>query len=418
MLQPYRVLASVPSAVPLMVGSLVANLYAPAVPLVLTFLVADWTGSYAVSGAVAAAMLVGQAVAGPLRGRMADRSSAPRLLLVTGGLFLAGMVVMTAVVSTGLLAPSAWWVLLPVSLLTGLSRPPAAQLARSVWPRITGEVGRNAAYSVEATAQELLFIVAPVLAAFAVGFWGSDVAALLCGVLALAGAAVFAAVLWRAGLGGVPAHTGSAAPSAPAVTGSLFSVAGFPRLLIFGGLLVGGLVTTDLVLIGWAREQGDPELAGVLAAVWALGSLGGGLVIGGFGGRPRLGRRACFASFGLVVLAPALPPLADPGSPLLVSAILLAGGAAIAPTLAAANSRMAEIAPHRQRSEAFGWFTSACQTGATAASPIAGAFLDTAGPGAAAAAAAVMVAVAAGVVTHHTVRLSPGPPAHEETLTA
>ncbi len=411
MLQPYRTLAAVPHAPLLMACSLIASLYGPAVPLVMTFLLVDWTGSYAVGGMLAAALLVGQAVASPVRGRMADRSSAARILLVTGASFLAGMVAMT--VLTGLLPARAWWMVVPVALLTGLCRPPVQQIARAIWPRIAGAEGRGAAFAVEATAQELLFVFAPVLAAFAVGFWGSEVAAVLCGSVAFGGAAVFATALWRAGLAGAPPATreGSSAPAG----GSLFAVSGFPRLLVFGGLLVAGLVTTDLVLIGWARNLGSPELAGVLAAVWAIGSLVGGLVVGGVGGRPRLARRACFASIGLLALTPVLPPAADPGSPVLVCAILFAGGVAIAPTLAAANGRMAEIAPEHRRSEAFGWFGSACMAGATAASPIAGALLDTVGAGAAAGAAAVVVALGAVLVAHHTVRFSPSVAAREDT---
>ncbi|MFD0491278.1 MFS transporter [Saccharopolyspora spinosporotrichia] len=186
-------------------------------------------------------------------------------------------------------------------------------------------------------------------------------------------------------------------------------------MLAFSALIVGGLVSVDLVLVGWSRERETPELAGVLAAVWAVGSLVGGLLMGGVTGRPRLWLRALLAALGLVALVPALPPVAEPASPWLVGLILFAGGTAIAPTLAAVNGRLAEIAPDERRSEAFGWFSTATTAGVAVASPVAGSMLDTAGPAAAAAAAGAAALLSVSLVARHSVRGSRIPRVAEET---
>ncbi|MEG9519148.1 MFS transporter [Saccharopolyspora indica] len=408
-LQPYRLLAAVPHAPSLMFFSLLGRLHMPALGMVLAFLVVDWTGSYAIGGVIGATITVGQAIAGPLRGRAADRSSPPRLLVVTGIGSGLGMVAIIAV--TSWVDPAHWWLVLPVALATGLSHPPITQIGRAIWPRLADGPAREAAFAVEATLQELLFVVAPMLAAFAVAVWGPAAAMYACAGWATAGSVLFAVVLWRAGLNeGLGERAAGERKSAP-----LFRIPGFVSLLGFFGLLVGGLISVDLVLVAWARERGEPELAGVLAMVWAVGSLIGGLVLGGSGRRPRLWLRASLTALGLVALVPVLPPIADPGSPLLIGVILMIGGTAVAPTLAASNGRLADIAPPDRRNEAFGWLASATTFGGAVAAPLSGVMLDLAGPAAAAAAAGCLALAAAGLVVSHNLRASRSERAAEQT---
>lgn len=385
-LRPYRLLAGVPYAPALMASNLVARLTRPATSLVLPFLVVDWTGSYAAGGVLGAGLTVGQAVAGPMRGRTADRVAPAKVLLITGFLLGLGMVVL-ALLARGL-PGRFWWVALPVAVLAGLSSPPLPEVVRAVWARIEDPSARRAAFAAEATLGELVFVIGPVLAAFAVAVLGPFAAALGCAAWAALGTAGFAAVLHRAGV-----RAGSGGQRTPG-SGSLLVVPGFARVLCFAGLMIGGLISVDLMLVGWARERGQPELAGVLSGVWAIGSLAGGLVLGAAPGRPRLWLRAVLTMLGMAALVPVLPPSAEPGSPLLVGAVLVLGGTAIAPMLAASNSRLAELAPEHRRAEAFGWLGSASTGGATIAAPLAGTLLDASGPAAAAAAAAGLALVA------------------------
>ncbi|GAA2780353.1 MFS transporter [Saccharopolyspora taberi] len=412
MLRPYRLLAAVPHASALMLSSLLGRLHMPAIAMVMTFLIADWTGSYTAGGVVSAALTVGQSVAGPVRGRAADRSSAPKLLLTTGALYGTGLVLIALLGrKDGPLDPSLWWLLLPIGLLTGLAHPPVTQIGRGMWPRITDGPAREAAYAVEATLQELLFVVAPILAASAVAFWSPVVATLLCAAMSVIGPAIFAAVLWRAGLRNAPERTGGDGQSG----GSLFRLPGFVPLLGFGAVVVGALVSVDLLLVGWSRDRGTPELAGVLAAAWAIGSLVGGLLMGAVAGRPRVWVRGLLTAIGILALVPALPPVSDPASPWLVGAILLLGGMAIAPLLAAINGTLAELAPADRRSEAFGWFTTATTAGVTVASPVSGWMLDSSGPAASAAIGGVAALLAVGLVARHSVRGSRAAGRPEET---
>lgn len=408
MLRPYRLLAAVPWAPSLMIFGLLGRLHLPAIPIVMTFLIADWTGAYLTGGVIGGMLLVGQAVAGPVRGRAADRGSRPRLLLVTALLHSSGLATMAVLAHPSVLPASLWWVLLPIATVTGLCQPPVSQIAKAIWPEIVSGSARDAAYAVEATLQELLFVAGPLLAAFTVAFAGPVVATVACAVVAVVGSAVFAFVLARAGVAGALCGTG-AQPSR--MTYGLLVTPGLPLILAFGALVAAGLFTTDLVLVGWARNQKSPELAGVLAAVWAIGSLTGGLVMGASSRTPKLWLRGVASAVGLLALVPALPPIADRGSPWIVGVILFIGGVAIAPTLAACNGILAELVSPDRRSEAFGWFATATLAGATAAAPIAGGLLDTGGPGIAAGVAGTLTMVGALLVVRHPARTSQSAPA-------
>ncbi len=383
---------------------LLSRLYVPAQVMVLTFLIADWTGSYAIGGAVCTAMTIGQAIAGPVRGRAADRTSVARVLVVSGFFQAAGFAVM--IVTVHRVDGAHWWLMLLIGLVTGLASPPLGQVARSMWPRIAQGEAREAAYAVEATLQELLYVVAPMLATFVVAAWNPSAALVVLAAWALIGPGLFASALWRAGVRG---GLGSGAPRGGSA--GRLRVRGFLSMLCFFSLAVGALVSVDLVLVGWARERGEPGLAGVMATAWALGSLVGGLVMGGFP-RYRLGVRCGLAALGLCALVPALPPVSS-GSPWVIGVILAVGGAAIAPLLAASNGRLADLAPPGRRGEAFGWMTTAGTLGIAMTTPLVGSMMDRGGPALAGATCAALAVAAFGVVLVHLRRSGPLRPAAE-----
>jgi MFS family permease len=166
-------------------------------------------------------------------------------------------------------------------------------------------------------------------------------------------------------------------------------------MIVLWMCLIGAVLSVDMVVVAWARNQGMPQLAGVLGAVWATGSAVGGLVAGGLAGAPKLALRTAGLAGGLALLVPVLPPVLDPSSPWLVGAVLMVGGAAIAPTLAACNSRLGVLAPEYRRAEVAGWVAAAATAGSSMALPAAGALLDQVGPAASAAGAALLAAIAA-----------------------
>ncbi len=375
MLRPYRQLAGVPHLVSLLLWSMVGRVHLTGTPLALSFLVAGWTGSYALAGVVGGALTLGLGVAGPLRGRAADRAPAGKLLLATGGMYGVGIVVLGLLPSV--LPSGAWPVVVLVAFLTGLCTPPVTQLTRASYPRMTKGHVQQAVYTVEASLQELTYIVGPLMAAMLVAFASPRTAIWLCGVLAVAGALGFLFALRRAGLDQpVPReqHSGR----------SLLADGGLVLALIAATCTVMALVSVDMVIIAWARDAGRPAMAGVLTAVWGVGSVLGGLVIGGLRGEPRFALRTGLMALGVAALVPVLPPVSTPSSPWLIGVVLLVGGLAVAPTIAANNARIGGLAPDGRKAEAFGWLSTAATAGSALALPTAGWLLDHVGPAAAA----------------------------------
>nr|WP_232524525.1 MFS transporter [Nocardiopsis gilva] len=389
MLQSYRRLFTLPHVSSLLVWSLASRLYMPGQPIAITFLVADWTGSYTKAGLILGLLILGTALVGPIRGRMADRGGADRMVLVCGIVYALGLSIIA------LLPARLWWAALPIALASGLFAPPANQIVRAMWPRLTTGRDLQAVYAAEATTQELLFVLGPMLAAGAVALANARAAVLLLAATALIGSLGFMAALRRAGVvDAVPRTEGAAAP-VPGPRRSLLRSGWLLLFLPMMLLIVVGLIGVDLVMVAWANELSSPGLAMVLAAVWAAGSLVGGLVAGALPGSPHLSRRFFGAALGVVFLVPFFPPLTHLPTPLLILPALFVSGLAIAPTLAAAMGRLSDIAPPDRRAEAFGWMTTAQTTGSATTAPVMGALMDWGGVAAGAAGAAVAVVLAA-----------------------
>jgi MFS family permease len=393
----YRRLFAVPHVPALLTWSLLARLHIGGLPIAVTFLVAGWTGSYALAGLVAGALTVGTAVGGPVRGRMADVRPNDRILAGSAVAYGAGLA------GLALLPASLWWAALPIALVTGLFQPPSAQIARSLWPRITSGPTRQTMFAAEATLQELLFIVGPLLAAAIVGLWGGRAGVAALAVVACAATLGFAWALRSAGYARPPAPEASV-PVGP--RRSLLADRRIALIIVMCALTVAGLGGVDLVMVAWSREIGSPGLAGGLMAVYAAGSGVGGLLAGARGGAPRLSLRSFGAALGIVPLIVLVPPVLHPPTPWLVAPVLFVAGLAIAPTIAAVTERLGEVAPPHRRGEAYGWMATGITGGISVASPVTGWLVDLGGISAGVAGAAAFTLAAAAVSL-----LIPAPPA-------
>ncbi|MGM1060757.1 MFS transporter [Saccharothrix sp. Mg75] len=382
MLRPYRELAGVPHLPWLLLWSLLGRIHLPATPLAVSFLIAGWTGSYAVAGVVGGALTLGMGVAGPVRGRAADRSPAGRLLLVTALGYGTGITVLGLL--PAVLPGGAWPVAVVVGFLTGLSTPPVTAMSRASFPRLATGTAQSAVFTVEASMQEVMYIVGPALAATVVAVWNAQAALWLCGALAVFGALGFAAALRRAGLDEPVARERAAGGR------TLLADRSLALALVTALFLVASLVSIDMVIIAWARDLGKPAMAGVLTAVWGVGSVIGGLIAGGLTGRVRFARRMLLMALGVAPLVLVLPPVVEPSSAWLIGLVLGVGGMAIAPAIAANNQRISGLAPDDRKAEAFGWMGTFTTAGSALSLPVAGTLLDHVGPAAAAGASAAL----------------------------
>ncbi|MET9959010.1 MFS transporter [Streptomyces sp. NPDC006326] len=114
------------------------------------------------AGAVAAALWLGQALGGPVIGRLADRRGHRPVLLAACAANAAVLAVLVAAVLAGLPLP----VRMALAVAAGLTVPQVGPLARARWARLAGgdEALLGAALSFDTTLDEVGFMVGPALA--------------------------------------------------------------------------------------------------------------------------------------------------------------------------------------------------------------------------------------------------------------
>lgn len=327
----------------------------------VSFLVKDLTGTFAWSGAVLGAYSVGAAVGAPLWSRRADRTGARRVLTFTGFGWGASI---TAMAFAGHL----WFGFVVIlAVLGGLLQPPTGPMLRSAWPRLVAVRELRTAYSLDATAQELMFMVGPLAGASLVSVASPSAALVLSGLITIAGTIWFARqhVIDRPGR-----------PPAEQL-GVLATVFVRDRLLILVAFCcaVAGLASVSLAIVAYAEQESWRLLSGLLELVWAVGSFTGGIVAGALPGHNHsyAWRRAAIAAALFAVCGLATP------APWLLALALFAAGSMIAPVMASASERLGAVTTESARAEAFGWMATAGTVGMALGSTVAGPVIEIAG---------------------------------------
>lgn len=369
-----------PGAAPALAASVVGRVSLGTTGLALLLLARAATGSYAVAGAVSASYAVSFALAAPARARAADRSG-PRAILARCGVLNAAAMVLVVLLAA---AHVPGWALCVSAVGVGTTVPPLGSVMRALWADLVQGPALAAAYSLESVVVELCFVTGPLLVAGLTAVSGPSAALLASGALSGGGAVSLACVpRLRAvrPLAGRPTHRAGPLVS-PAV-----------RWLLLTVLWVGiGFGAVEVAVPAFVEAHGSrPATAGLLLALWSLGSVAGGLVYGGLHPRARPSRQLPVL-VAAVAVGTALPVLAG-GLPTLTVA-LLAYGCTIAPFSACTSVLLGGSAPAGTTTEAFAWSSSMIFGGAAAGSAAAGLLVDHVG-----ATAALAVTAGAGVLT-------------------
>jgi MFS family permease len=324
-------------------------------------------GSYGQAGLVSAALAVAFAVAAPQRARAADRLGPSRVLLWSAVAHPCSIALFLLLAAAH--APEAG--LLATAALIGVTVPPLGSVLRALWPAVVVDpLLLPAAYSLESAAVELCFIVGPLLVAGVAAVTHPGVALAISAVLAGAGSFVLAAVPFVRDVG----RAGDDRPRH--LAGPLVSPV--VRLALVLLLLVGaGFGSTEVCVIAFVEEHGQPRsVAGVVLAVWSLGSMLGGLLYGSLQLRHRPVRQLPWF-VGFVGVGAALPVLAH--STLVLGLVIFVYGTAIAPFFSCNALVVGEAAPEGTVTEAFAWNSSMVFGGAALGSAVAGRVIDAAG---------------------------------------
>ena len=330
-----------PSAPVLLLAGFAGRLPSAMVPLALLLMVQQQTGSYAVAGLASATLGIASAVMAPILGRLADRRGPRPVLFVQAAAYPLLLALLIAVVLGG----AADLLVIGAAALAGTATPLVSGTVRALWSRVDVRV-RPTAYALDATATELVFVVGPSLVAALAVFVSPASAVALAGLLGVVGALGIA----------TSAATRSYVPVVGA-RASLFSTVltpGMPRLLLSGAALMLGFGALEVAIPAFADSTGSPGLSGLLLALWALGSVSGGLWFGARVLSTSLPRQYRLLLLGVTI---GLAPLAWISSPWALGVLLFLGGTAIAPTLTVQNTLVGAMAPVHATTEAFTWLS-------------------------------------------------------------
>jgi MFS family permease len=381
-----------PGVAAALVASVLARLPIGAIGLVLILRIRDLGDSYAAAGVVAGAFTLSNGISAPLLGRAIDRLGQTRVL-VAGSAVSGAAIAAAAMLGRGV--PLGAFV--GLSSVGGLAMPPLGGCVRVLLGELISDAAdRHAAFALEASAIEVIFLVGPLAIVGGVAAVSRQLALGVCAALMIAGTLAFAGTRasrqWRPAL----------APRSRA--GALRS--GAVRTLLATFALVGtAFGAVEVTTAAFAQHHGMPHAVGPLLALWALASLAGGVIVGRLEPSPAPARRIVLL---LAVMAGGNAQLLAAPSVGVLALALVASGLPIAPLGAQIYALTTSIAPDGAATESTTWLTSGISAGFAAGSALGGALIGAGGTHAGYA-LAVAAALAALIPIRGSVALRPAP---------
>jgi MFS family permease len=379
----YGALLRIPAIARLFGAEVVARLPIGINGIALVLFLRGEGSSFAVAGAAAGGMALGTAFGAPINARLVDRTGR-RALLVMAAVHAAGLGMLIALGVAG--APPA--LIVGGAVVTGASLPPISSVLRASYQALLRDEPQlvQSAFALDSVLTELIFVGGPLVTALLLWAGTAAAALVLSAVAVLAGTALFLAALpedaFESGHHGARERDWKGALASPGMRTLVLAMV--PVGFAFGAI--------EVTLPAFADSEGDRQLAGVLIAIWSLGSAAGGLL---YGARPRqmsLARTHLYAAM-LVPVGVGLLALAS--SPLAMAFLVIPAGLPIAPLIATRNELAGNVAPAGAATEAYTWPLTAMVSGIALGAAAAGALADASGWRSAVAAAAGAAALGA-----------------------
>jgi MFS family permease len=352
----YRSLLAAPGVARIIGAQLLARFPFGMLSLAFLLHIEQVTGSYGAAGLVLAATSIGQAIAGPLTSRWMGSWGMRKVLVTT-------LVVSVVVVSVIAL------VVLPVPLymvfgfLAGISTPPIQPAVRTIYPKMVTSQQLTPLFSLDASAQEIIWVLGPVITTFVSTQIGTVWGIMLAVVIMVAGGVWFIA---SPEVGRV---------RIPRSRRKLGQVLGKPPVLlatVVGFLLIGACSAIEAGVVATFGHEGLE--AGIVLAVFSVGSLAGGLALGHVPIGPWALARRMFVVFAGVALAALFL------NAWWLALTLFIAGIGIAPALAVLFAIVSSSVKFSDTAEAYGWVGTGQLIGAALGSAAAGFLIDESGP--------------------------------------
>nr|WP_280909761.1 MFS transporter [Leucobacter exalbidus] len=318
-------------------------------------------GDYTSAGIVLATQSIGQAVSGPLSSRFMGKWGMRPVLAVTS---VVCAILLAAIALTQLPI----FVLAALAFLMGLTTPPVTPAVRTIYPKLVPGQQLSALFSLDASAQELIWVLGPVVAVLVTSQFGTVVGLLVAAAFLVVGGAWF---IMSPALGKL---------TLPPSKRGLGAVLRYPSVIIstvVGFFFVASFAAIEAGIVAAFRgptgdDHGSLE-SGIVLALFAGGSLVGGLLLGHREMRPwSLALRMTIVLAGTIACLFSL-------NIWWLGTVLFLGGIGTAPAFAAISNIVSATVRFSETAEAFGWVGTGQLVGVAAGSAFAGVAIDSYG---------------------------------------
>ncbi|WP_246117343.1 MFS transporter [Cellulomonas composti] len=362
---PYGAVLRLPGVARLFAVAFVARIPTAAAGVVLTLHVVQSLGKgYGQAGVVAGAMTIGMAIGAPWRGRLVDRLGLRRAI------------------APSVLVESAVWLMAPhlgyhalvgAAFVGGLFLVPVFSVTRQSLSVLVPPALQRSGFALDSVLVEITFMLAPVAGVLLATQGSTGLALTVVGCTTVAAGLL---LMWA----NPPTRSRTPAIELPADLREPEHAA--PRRVVTPELavvLLAGLaasfilVGTDVSLVAALNDAGRAADVGWMIALWAGGSVVGGLLHG-------MGTRNRSPLLLVAVLALATVPAAFAPVPVWLAFAMVLAGLPCAPALASINARLVQLVPEARRGEVMGWGGTMSTVGNALGAPLCGWVIDQTGP--------------------------------------
>lgn len=310
------------------------------------------TQQYGLAGIIVGSMSIGEAVMVPLTSRLSTRFDTRKFLLWVG---IANAIAIAALV----IAPHIFAFYVVISLIAGLTTPPFAAVSRALFPLLADDEETRSLFALDTAAQEILWIIGPVLAAVTAGF-NPAAPLLICSAVTAVGSLWFVTS---------PALQTVRLPKSQNKFGSVLQYKSLIIAVLVMFVLVASWTSFEVGLLSYFKA--DAFWMGIAIALSGAGSLTGALILG----NKKLGLLATIGVL-LITAFGTTAFLFTSHSPVLFSIALFISGFGFAPGIASLLLMVSHAVAPEDSAEAFGWIGTAALLGGAAGTALGGVITD------------------------------------------